>query len=183
MKWRLPAVVTAALLSAAAGSAATVTTIHRPLHLPVLRAHAVCPRTPGGRADPVTGITLGSGPVYPVLGFAQPPPRPLGVVYLVSHGGGTLRIGGWYFYKTLWTVTPDYHGPVLIRGGRIDRPGLLRFATTGEQIRTELTMPGFDSSGSWRRSTAYTLFRGPGCYAFQLDGTTFSKVIVFKVAH
>ena len=182
MKLWFPAVVTAALIPAV-GSAATGTTIHRPLHLPVLHGHAVCPRTLGGRADPVTGITLGRGPVYPVLGFEEPPPRPLGIVYLVSHGGGTLKIRDWYFYKTLWTVDPKYIGPVLIRGGRIDRSGALRFATTGEQIRTELTMPGFDSSGSWRRATAYTLFPGPGCYAFQLDGTTFSKIVVFKVAH
>jgi hypothetical protein len=118
-----------------------------------------------------------------VLGFEQPPPRPLGVVYLVTHGGGTLHARGWYFYKTLWTVSPKYEGPVLIRGGRIDQPGALRFATTGKRIRTELSMPGFNSSGSWRRATAYTLFRGPGCYAFQLDGTTFSNVVIFKVAH
>jgi hypothetical protein len=156
--------------------------IKRPLHLPVLRPGAVCPRTLGGHADPVTGITLGDGPVYPVLGFQQPPPRPLGVVYLLTHGGGTVKVRGWFFYKTLWTVKPTYSGPVLIRGGRIDRRGALRFATTGKQVRTTLAMSGYDSSGSWRRSPAYTLFRGPGCYAFQLDGTTFSKIVVFQVA-
>jgi hypothetical protein len=107
----------------------------------------------------------------------------LGVVYLVTHGGGTLHTRGWFFYKTLWTVSPKYYGPVLIRGGRIDLPGTLRFAPTAKQIRTSLSMIGYDASGSWRRSTAYTLFHGPGCYAFQLDGTTFSKVVVFKVAH
>jgi hypothetical protein len=126
-------------------------------------------------------ITLGDGPVYAVLGFEQPPPKPLGVVYLVSHGGGTLKRGGWYFWKTLWTVAPSYHGAVLIRGGRIDRPGTVLFATTALRTRTSLAMSGFDSSGAWRRSVAYTLLRSPGCYAFQLDGTTFSKIIVFEV--
>jgi hypothetical protein len=175
------AVVVVAIFVPATAWATGDSGIERPLHFPALHSDAICPRTPGGRADPVTGITLGTGPVYPVLGFEQPPPQPLGVVYLVTHGGGTLHTRGWYFYKTLWTVDPKYGGPVLIRGGRIDQRGTLRFATTGKQIRTALTM-GSGGSGFWRRSTAYTLFHGPGCYAFQIDGSTFSKIIVFKVA-
>ena len=27
---------------------------------------------------------------------------------------------------------------------------------------------------------SYTRVRGPGCYAYQIDGTTFSRVIVFR---
>jgi hypothetical protein len=182
MPVRLAAAFLAALVAGSLGGTASASGIRRPLHLPRLHPGAACPRTRGGHADPVTGITLGSGPVYPVLGFSQPPPRPLGVVYLVSHGGGAVKARGWYFSKTLWTVAPHYHGPVLIRGGRIDRPGVLRFASTGKQVRTSLTMSGWDASGSWRRSPAYTLVRGPGCYAFQLDGTTFSRIVVFEVA-
>ncbi len=31
----------------------------------------------------------------------------------------------------------------------------------------------------WRYDPSSTLRRGPGCYAFQVDGTNFSDVIVF----
>jgi len=32
----------------------------------------------------------------------------------------------------------------------------------------------------WRYGPSVTILPGPGCYAFQVDGTTFSEVIVFE---
>src|SRR5881275_3390497 len=72
--------------------------LHRPLHIPRLRAAAPCPRTHTTRAVPHVGYTLGRGPVYPVLGFRDPPPDPRGVIYL-SDGGWKW---GWDWIKTLW---------------------------------------------------------------------------------
>ena len=39
--------------------------------------------------------------------------------------------------------------------------------------------PGVKDVGQ-RYRPSYTRVRGPGCYAYQVDGTSFSRVIVFE---
>lgn len=95
----------------------------RPLHLPRLQASGQCPRTSGGVRAKAVAIALGHGPVYPVLGMSTAPPRPGGIAALRSD----FHVFGWYLHKTLWAISPRYLGPVLIRGERIDRRGLVRF--------------------------------------------------------
>jgi hypothetical protein len=153
--------------------------LRRELHLPPLSAGDECPRTPGGRRAPKVAITLGDGPAYPVLGMSAPPPRPAGVASL----GDDIRHAGWYWHKTLWAIDKRYRGPLLIRGARIDSPGLLRFGLgdpeAGDyEIASQLDMPA-EQQVRWRYGVSSTLVRGPGCYAFQADGTNFSDVIVF----
>jgi hypothetical protein len=157
--------------------------LHRPLDLPTLPPWAPCPRTRGGRPSPDVGIALGSGPAYPVLGFEgnHSPPSPKAVVPLYAKE----RKGSAYWHKTLWAVAPDYDGPVLIRGRGIDPPQALRFvepfSTVGgseRQVR-DLEMRA-ERSDSWRYGPSVTILPGPGCYAFQVDGTNFSSVIVFE---
>ena len=36
------------------------------------------------------------------------------------------------------------------------------------------------SKGGWRNWPSYTRVQTPGCYAYQVDGTNFSYVIVFR---
>jgi hypothetical protein len=38
-----------------------------------------------------------------------------------------------------------------------------------------------DLGSPWSNWSAYLRMQAPGCYAIQLDGTTFSEVIVFRV--
>jgi hypothetical protein len=154
-------------------------TLRRELHLRPLSPGDECPRTPGGRRAPRVAITLGDGPAYPVLGMSAPPPRPAGVASLRDD----IRRGGWYWHKTLWAVDKRYRGPLLIRGARIDRTGPVRFGIgdveVGDyQVLSELGMPA-EQQVRWRYGASSTLVRGPGCYAFQVDGTNFSDVIVF----
>jgi hypothetical protein len=157
--------------------------LHRPLDLPTVASGAPCPRTPGGRPSPEVAIALGSGPAYPVLGFEgnRVPPSPKAVVSLYANE----RKGNAYWHKTLWAVAPDYDGPVLIRGAGIDPPQALRFvepsSTVGGSERDvrELEMRA-ERSDSWRYGPSLTILPGPGCYAFQVDGTNFSSVIVFE---
>lgn len=151
-------------------------TLRREFRLQPLSSGDECPRTPGGRHAPKVAITLGDGPAYPVLGMSEPPPRPAGVVSLRDD----IRRGGWYWHKTLWAVDKAYHGPLLIRGARIHRPGLMRFGSDYEVLR-ELEMPA-ERQVRWRYGVSSTLLRGPGCYAFQVDGTNFTDVIVFAAA-
>ncbi len=153
--------------------------LRRGLRLRPLLPGNECPRTAGGTHAPKVAITLGDGPAYPVLGMSAAPPHPAGVARL--HDG--IRHAGWYWHKTLWAVDKRYRGPVLIRGARIDPPGPLRFGTGdvamgSYHVLSELQMPT-EQQARWRYGASSTLVRGPGCYAFQVDGTKFSDVIVF----
>jgi hypothetical protein len=152
--------------------------LRHPLHLPSVAPGAACPRTAGGRPAPDVAIALGSGPAYPVLGFEgdDVPPSPKAVVPLYPDE----RKGSVYWHKTLWAVDPAYDGPVLIRGAGIDPPQPMRFGYDERQLG-ELEFPA-EESESWRYGPSFTIVRGPGCYAFQVDGTSFSEVIVFEAA-
>lgn len=154
-------------------------TLRRKLRLRSLSPGDECPRTPGGRQAPKVAIALGGGPAYPVLGMSAAPPHPAGIASLRDD----IRRAGWYWHKTLWAVDKHYRGPLLIRGARIDRRGPLRFGTGdvemgAYQVLSELQMPA-EQQARWRYGASSTLVRGPGCYAFQVDGTAFSDVIVF----
>ncbi len=148
-------------------------TLRRHLRLRPLSAGEACPRTPGGRRAPKVAIALGDGPAYPVLGMSAAPPRPAGVASLRDD----IHRRGWYWHKTLWAVDKAYPGPLLIRGARIDRPGPVRFGFDAD-VLPELEMPA-EQQVRWRYGASSTLLRGPGCYAFQVDGTNFNDVIVF----
>jgi hypothetical protein len=101
---------------------------------------------------------------------------------------GDYHVLGWYLQKTLWAISPRYQGPVLIRGRRIDRPGRVRFGGDAPTARKSVqeSTPSFpmtaDSAPEWRYYPTTTLLPGPGCYAFQVDGTGFSHVIVFRAS-
>ena len=128
---------------------------------------------------------LKRGPVYAAL--LAGPPR---IVYLSQHAIGQSR---WRAVRTLWVSRPSYDGPVLVRGGRLDRPGRLGFGLRARP-RSELRLPaGRWSPGTthpggrvqpleaWRVSSIPTRIRAPGCYAFQVDGLDFSYVLTFGV--
>jgi hypothetical protein len=129
--------------------------LERPLRLPRLRHGALCPSSRESRAAPAVGATLGHGPAYPVL--------------VDVHAGAN---------KTLWAVTPSYRGPLLIRGGRLDGQGVLRFRP-GHLRRMWWRGLWPEEGREWRYRAATTLIPRPGCYAFQVDGNSFSVRIFF----
>jgi len=150
-------------------SGAVPARLRRPLRLPRLATGAACPTATAGRVNPSYGIALGPGPAYPV------PFRAATLHY--EHGRG-----GWIYVKVLWIVSAGYRGPVLVRGHQLDGTSWLGFAT-GTHPLEELQIPpaGVGSPG-WRAYPSYTRVRaGSGCYAYQVDGTTFSRVLVFRL--
>jgi hypothetical protein len=172
------------LLAALAAPAPAVAagSLHRPLELPELAPGAECPVSPIGEGVDweSTGIFGGSGtgpgPVYPGLG---------------SEGGNAVaddeRLGRRYGAKVFWYVEPAYQGPVLIRGARIDGPGGLRFSGPGrrQSVLRIRRNGGTEWSGQppgSRGQPSGVLFRAPGCYAVQIDGTTFSRDVVFTTS-
>ena len=144
----------------------------RPLVLPTVAAGSACPVTSGKIANQEFGPALGIGPVYPV-GFSTDG---------VYHITGTNQDGGWLYMKVLWIVDPAYNGQTLVRGHQIDGPGEMRFER-GADPATELQLAqesAISGNNSWSNWPTYTRIKGPGCYAYQIDGTNFSKTIVFS---
>ena len=75
--------------------------------------HRPCPVESVRRIRPevrAVAFAYGDGPVFVGLGTGD------GVVrYTVD----TQEHGGWYYYKTLWAIAPDYTGSVMITGSAI----------------------------------------------------------------
>ena len=74
-------------------------------------------------------------------------------------------------------MTRAYHGPVLIRGAQLDGSKVVRFDRGSPLPAGELRIkPGKGT----RDRASFTRLRAAGCYAYQIDGTTFSRLIVFQ---
>ena len=151
--------------------------LHRPLHIPHIEAGASCPLSSKTRVDlGQEGVLAlpGRGPAYPNFGDAKRvlefwwPPIPQQVDFY-----GT----GWSGNKVLWWVSGRYHGPVLIRGRQLDGPNLLRFDRGDPVPPSEIRIP---PGNGVRNRASYTRLRAAGCYAYQIDGPSFSRLIVFK---
>jgi len=152
-------------------------TLRRPLHLPKVRPGGRCPSTSGRRIDndQFSGVALGRSSVRP----------------LIAASGGDLvhgvlpfrRIAGtrWWAVKTLWFSEPAYRGPVFIRGRQLDGSAKLVLGEGPSLIDPQLApAPTPNGANGWRQWPGGTYIRGFGCYAWQVDGTSFSRVIVFK---
>jgi len=113
------------------------------------------------------GTAWGPGPIYPaglgndapVLRYSYPPAPETGW-------------GDWGGNKINWLRDLAYPGPVLIRGLRLDGPDELRF--------NDGRLPSLSMRQKGRSNPSYTRVRIPGCYAYQVDGTTFSDTIAFE---
>ena len=173
----------AVAVTAAAPSKARSSLLRRPFHLAVVRPGSPCPvstidrRVPWGRVRIFGGSGIGSGPVYPGLGGTS------GVLTAVKD---TQYGGPWEGQKVFWYVAPGYRGRVLIRGKRLDGPGWLGFDGARTPKHELWIEPG--DTVTWSGQPAHS--RGipsgvrvltPGCYGAQIDGTSFSRTVVFAV--
>jgi hypothetical protein len=169
---------------ASASSGDVWKTLHRPLHVPVIVPGASCPTSKFDRRFNFDkyGVApgLGRGPAYPIYGNATM------TVEFPAHDVFAGSV--WSGAKVLWFVSPTYRGPVLIRGHRLDGSSVVRF-DAGIVPASELRIPtgssivgnpGVRDFGQ-RYRPSYTRIRAPGCYAYQIDGTTFSRVVIFRV--
>jgi hypothetical protein len=83
-----------------------------------------------------------------------------------------------------WSSAPSYTGPVLIRGRQLGGTGAVGFGE-GRVPYDELQLLAQGMStprglGGGREWLSFTRVRSPGCYAYQVDGTSFSTVVVFR---
>jgi hypothetical protein len=180
-RWLLLLVTAATLCSASATAAATSTGLARPLRLPSVGPGERCPTSAGRPIDTLARgrsrmLAVGPGPAY-VLSVGGAPAGRLRVA------GAYRDPKGWVGQKSPWLIAPSYRGPVLVRGARVDAPGELRFAFGYGQHLRSLYLPAHQrvQRSGWRAWPSATLVRGAGCYAYQVDGTSFSRVIVIRV--
>jgi hypothetical protein len=145
--------------------------LERPLQLPPSGPGA-CAATPTTGSVPFIRLALGDGPVYMA-----------GNGFTIT---GSRQSGGYWFAAAIWIAAPDEPGPILVRGGRIDVPGDLRFGD-GSEPAQELRLPihSYEHTGgqppAWRIFNAYVRPPSPGCYAMQLDTLAGSRWLVFRV--
>jgi hypothetical protein len=156
----------------ASGSASEYRAVlSRPLHLPGVGPGQGCPTSHGAelRAPGFAGVAQGSGPVRPLLGD--------------THGRAELtsrtQHAGWLAAKSLWFSDPSYHGPFLVRLRRLDRPGPVGvLESPGRSSFMAPPVPTITGTDGYREVTGATWLKTPGCIGWQVDGLTFSNIIV-----
>lgn len=126
-----------------------------------------------------------------------------GPVHVVPGGGAPRVMDLWPSQRscwpiqewTMWLSKPSYRGPVLVRGGRLDGHGRVRFGD-GPRPGVELRLPAgeWDDPArtrfgplrlplglreGWRVAMRPTQIKAGRCYAFQVDGEGFSYRLAF----
>jgi hypothetical protein len=147
--------------------------------LPTLSAGAACPVSRQQPADTFsaqfgTGAVVGPGPIYALLGEMQGGTLQYSSTYSQAH-----YKDGWAYSKVIWMAQPETTGDVLIRGNRIDGPGLVGFGM-GDARDFTLRWAVAPQSG-WASLPSPMRIRAAGCYAIQADSPQGSDVIVFRV--
>ncbi len=127
----------------------------RALALPALAPGDPCPVTPGRPVAADLGST-GPGPVYFSGSEVLQPLR---------------KRPDWFSMTPRWWIDGGYSGPVLVRGGRIDGAGQLRFLGSGAAL-------AHDAAACPARPPPMVV-AAAGCYALQVDTTVRSSIIVF----
>lgn len=150
----------------------------RPLAVPTLAPGSPCPRAEGTRVSRAFSLAIGGGPAY-ATSFG-----PDGAVGYLQNGDD---FPGYVYQRVL--ANASYQGPLLIRGRQLDGPSALAFASNGNprQPLPELTLGAagptraVSDAAGWRDWQVYTIAPAPGCYAYQIDGESFSETIVFQI--
>jgi hypothetical protein len=113
----------------------------------------------------------GPGPVFVGLGTPG----------VVRYTEDTRQHEGWYYYKTLWAISPGYRGEVTITGLQVDGPNELRFNAGSGFPGAKLSELRFPASPGhrWRYGPSETLIRAPGCYELRMEGEGFLDRVMF----
>jgi hypothetical protein len=190
----------------------------RPLRLPALEVDDQCPQVnamqlPGvptegalGPGKPTkSGLPkLRRGPIYvapagaPRFLYFPPSPADTSARDRTPPADTSARDRRWRRADVLWVSKPSYRGPVVVRGGLLDRSRRLRF---GAREQLKLRLPGkawmeqrdplrvwgriVHPREGWRMWVSQTRIRNSNtgdptrCYAYQVDGKGFSYTLAF----
>jgi hypothetical protein len=142
-----------------------------PLTVPALVPGAACPKTATAELSPFTGPVAGPGPIY----------SSGNTLFYTRAEDGSLNA------KVAWISRPDYTGPALVRGRRIDGSGDVRFAVGQGRPAPELRFEyetyvrAAGSEAGWRFLPSSVVAATGGCYAFQIDGVDWSIAVVMEM--
>jgi hypothetical protein len=141
----------------------------RPLHLDQLSPGTACPVS--GTVNNLT-VKAQSGK-WPNYGFGPGPAYISGQFMWYSAGPQEMLI----------LVDPKYRGPLLIRIRQIDGAGTAQLSGDGLQALSDgsFGLPQTSSPPYWGTWYGPLTPSTPGCYGIQLDGTSFSDVVVIQV--
>ena len=92
-------------------------------------------------------------------------------------------VAGWYGIKTHWLVNPSYKGWVIVRAQQLDGDGPV--AALGEAgVGPVVIPPGptANTADGWRQQPSGTYVKGPGCFGFQVDGSSFTEQFILNAA-
>jgi hypothetical protein len=152
-----------------------------PVHLRHVVRGERCPVSSGVLASTLArGLphmqVAGSRPVYFMSVGGEPPAS-------VDISQSARDAQGWRGQKAPWLASPDYRGPLRIRGRRIDTAGEVRFArNSGQHLMTLNENAGRNErANGWRVWPSLLLVRAPGCYALQIDGARLNETIIVRV--
>jgi hypothetical protein len=141
-----------------------------PVAPPPVAAGTPCPKSSAAQVSPFTGPVAGPGPVF-VSG---------NTLFYTRSDDGTLSA------KVAWISRPEYTGPALVRGRRVDVPGDVRFGVGNGAPTTELRFDydthvrAAGSEEGWRFLPSSVIVPSAGCYAFQIDGLDWSVTVVME---
>ena len=151
--------------------------LYRPLSVPRLAAGDRCPVSSLAMDVDFAAFGVqpgyGPGPAYPI-GFDA------GTTLRLRWTEGDATAWPWGVQKVLWFVHPRYAGALLVRGRQLDGPSLIRF-DRGVRPPAEIRIDP-NRSPDGRDRPSFTRLLTPGCYAYQIDGTRFSRRVVFRAA-
>ncbi len=144
--------------------------LSRPLHFPRV-ADGSCPASRGRYVTTplARGIALGSGVVRVFINNAGD----------LRHGSaylGSTDFPEWLALKTHFFTPPGYHGAFLVRAKRLDHAGPIALGPTPAEAAPLFVPsgPAANELAGWREFPYSTFVKSPGCYAWQVDGLTFS---------
>jgi hypothetical protein len=163
----------ALLLAACAGEdrgAAGPTVVPGEAAGPTLGPGEACPTARGRVVNADFGPAIGRGPVYAAALGTD------GVLEIAP--AENFDSHEWAGQKVLWVVDKSYDGPVVIRGQRLDGPGIVRF-DEGDVPPALISIGAGGGGYYWRNRPSYTRVQGPGCYAWEVEGDGFAYPIVF----
>lgn len=142
------------------------------------------------RKRPLTGVEIAPGQPCPVTtetgrvgansGLGPGPAYPLG-----THNAVVLRMPPpeswgteWSGVKRVWLLDTLRAGRALIRGRQLDGPNEIRFVKGPQWTPAKVLNPVRDLQVEGP-TPSFTRLRAPGCYAYQVDGRTFSYLVIF----
>jgi hypothetical protein len=147
-----------------------------------LYPNAHCPLTRGHRYsnNQFGGVVLGHGSIQPLVAPNSPQSVEMATegVLEFDHNPSHHK---WYSIKTLWFSRPSYRGPAVIRGRQLDGAHEIMFGERPSLIDPYLP-PGATTNGTggFREWPGATWIKAAGCYAWQIDTTDGSELVVFE---